>query len=981
MRSGESTAVGWTVALFAVSQANQGLGINTADTLFFLRFGVEFLPAMILLSGPVVMAFILVFAGGLGRIGASRWLPLAFLGSAAVVILERIGITLDLPGIYPVVWVMGQVVMTLSLTAMWTAAGAMYTTRQAKRLFPVFASAGIAGGVVGNAATGPLAQLVGTSNLLLVQAALLVGAASLAAALATRFFAPSTGERRESVLSHLRAGYDVTAASPLLRMVAGAGVAMGVLLFLVVFPFSEAVTASFPSETEVASYLGYFSAVATAATFLFSLLATNRLFARLGVVATLMAVPLVYLGGFGLWLVSFGLVTATVVRGLQFVAVNAIGETAWSSLFNVLAPRQRGQVMAFMAAGPRQLGVMLSGALLLVGAALPGQVRTVVGVVVAAATVLLVARMRRAYGAALLEAVRRGLVDVFAAPTAGMQKPDLDADTVHAMSACLDDSRPEARAMAVAALSRLDVEERAVGLLQRAIEDEDPRVRLTALDLLADGNWHDFVATLLTDPDSRIRRRTLELLSEDGSVVVPDQSRLLEDADPSVRAMAAVVVGGEAGRSLVENLLDSDQPEEVVAALTALHRGPDSTVATPVHLLGHPDRRVRAAAAPIVAARPGTALRVRRLLDDSSVVVRDAAAAALARSAEGAEALLDVLQHGSVRATDAALHALADTGRGGSGLAAWATGEIRRAAYLRGHRLTLEQMEGPSPMNRYLMWLLRIREERLERWAVTALTTPESEQAMRTVMRGLWSYDEETRSQAMEALDSIGDRAVVADLLSLLEADPVGPRRESRTSLRELSTDHDPWIRALAYRCLRDRLVEDVQQLRKAASRDPSPLVRDALARWNPPTMQEIDTLDLLERVLALRRVPLFSDVDPEDLERIALLVLERRYQPEELVFREGEEGDECLLIVSGEVVATTNRGGETIPIRRFGPGEHVGELALLRGRPRLSDVTAGPEGAHCLALRNPQLQAILEERPQVAMAMLATLAERLATM
>src|SRR5690606_4038906 len=158
-------------------------------------------------------------------------------------------------------------------------------------------------------------------------------------------------EVQTSVRTHLRAGYELTVASPMLRMVAGVGAALSALLFLVVFPFSEVVTSSFPSETEVASYLGYFSAAATAATFLVSLLATNRRFGRFGVAATLVAVPLVYLAGFSLWLVSFGLVTATLVRGLQFVAVNAIGETAWSSLFNVLPSRRRGQVMAFMAAG------------------------------------------------------------------------------------------------------------------------------------------------------------------------------------------------------------------------------------------------------------------------------------------------------------------------------------------------------------------------------------------------------------------------------------------------------------------------------------------------------------------------------------------------------------------------------------------------------------------------------------------------------
>ncbi len=980
VRPEERSVVAWTSALFAVSQANQGLGINIADTLFFLRFGVEFLPTMILLSGPVVMVGILVYAVGLGRVGAARWLPVAFLGSGVAIVLERIGILFDLTGIYPVVWLMGQVVMTLSLTAMWTAAGEIYTTRQAKRLFPLFASAGIAGGVVGNASTGPLAGLLGTDNVLLVQAGLLAAAAALAATLAVRFFPATSGPSPDNVLTDLRAGLDITRSSPLLRIVAGVGMAFGALLFLVVFPFSEVVTASFPTETDVASYLGYFSAVATVTTFLVSLFATNRLFARLGVVATLMSVPLVYLGGFSLWLVSFGLVTATIVRGFQFVAVNAIGGTAWSSLFNVLTTRRRGQVMAFMAAGPMQLGTMLSGVLLLAGSALPRPAQTGIGVLVALATVVLVWRMRSAYASALVEAVKRGLVDVFAAPSAGIQKPGLDADTLRAMSACLDDPRPGARAMATMSLARLDDEE-ATPLLVRALHDEDVRVRSAAVDVLSDGNWRDHLGLLLADPAPAMRRRSLELMWRDPSTIRPDLTAVLDDPDPLVRALAAALESGTRGRAIIEELLASDRVGDVTAALEALELRPGLTDTDLAAFLHHPHRRVRAAAAAVTAAQPEHIEDVVALLDDPSIVTRRSAATALARESHGIAALLRVLEEGSVRSSDAALAALTASGRGGAGLAEWASQEISRAAYLRRHRLALSSHREPSDVAGFLLRLLAAREERLERWAIQALTTPESEPAMRTVMRGLWSDDPETRSQAMEALDSLGARGVVGELLRLLEDDAGRPEGDYRRSLRELAADHDHWIRALAYRCLREEVMVDARRLREAAAVDPSPLVRDALSRWELPLMHDTETLDLMERVLVLQRVALFSAIDPEDLERIALVTTERRYDADESIFREGEEGDEMLIVVTGEVLISRRRNGVTEPIRTYEAGDHVGELALLRGQTRASDVIAGPDGVHALVLGGAELMAILEERPEVAMSMLGTLAERIATM
>jgi len=64
--------------------------------------------------------------------------------------------------------------------------------------------------------------------------------------------------------------------------------------------------------------------------------------------------------------------------------------------------------------------------------------------------------------------------------------------------------------------------------------------------------------------------------------------------------------------------------------------------------------------------------------------------------------------------------------------------------------------------------------------------------------------------------------------------------------------------------------------------------------------------------------------------------------------------------------------------IRTYEAGEHVGELAVLRERPRVASVVAQPGGARGLVVAGGGLKAILRERPDAAMAMLATLAERI---
>ena len=113
------------------------------------------------------------------------------------------------------------------------------------------------------------------------------------------------------------------------------------------------------------------------------------------------------------------------------------------------------------------------------------------------------------------------------------------------------------------------------------------------------------------------------------------------------------------------------------------------------------------------------------------------------------------------------------------------------------------------------------------------------------------------------------------------------------------------WIRALAVRCISEELIDDLGHLRGLADADQSGLVQSAIARWEVIGVHYTETLDTVDRVVALQRVPMFAGIDPEDLERIATLFTERRYDTGALIFAWGAEGDEMLIIVEGEVAVS----------------------------------------------------------------------------
>jgi hypothetical protein len=113
------------------------------------------------------------------------------------------------------------------------------------------------------------------------------------------------------------------------------------------------------------------------------------------------------------------------------------------------------------------------------------------------------------------------------------------------------------------------------------------------------------------------------------------------------------------------------------------------------------------------------------------------------------------------------------------------------------------------------------------------------------------------------------------------------------------------------------------------------PLV--ALAIWRPVVRAAEQTSSTEEHVALLRRNPLFAPLPLTALDRLAESLLPASFEPGEILMRKGDPGDDYLLIADGEVdVEDDGRH-----LRICGPGEGVGEIALLRRVPRTATVVA----------------------------------------
>jgi MFS family permease len=106
---------------------------------------------------------------------------------------------------------------------------------------------------------------------------------------------------------------------------------------------------------------------------------------------------------------------------------------------------------------------------------------------------------------------------------------------------------------------------------------------------------------------------------------------------------------------------------------------------------------------------------------------------------------------------------------------------------------------------------------------------------------------------------------------------------------------------------------------------------------WRRIGALDAEALAPLRELELLRAIPLFRPLPATTLEQLASSLIPVKASPGTEVIREGEAGDRFYVIASGEVEVSS----EGKPLTTQGPGDHFGEIALLRDVPRTATVRA----------------------------------------
>ncbi len=147
----------------------------------------------------------------------------------------------------------------------------------------------------------------------------------------------------------------------------------------------------------------------------------------------------------------------------------------------------------------------------------------------------------------------------------------------------------------------------------------------------------------------------------------------------------------------------------------------------------------------------------------------------------------------------------------------------------------------------------------------------------------------------------------------------------------------------------------------------------------NPPTTSVAGTPQNEEHARILARVPLFLDLSKREVQRISAGTVLREYAAGQDLMQQGTPGVGLFVLVSGRVRVSARQedGGDLHELAVMGPGEVLGEMALLDDLPRSATATA-LEPTQALLVPFQSFRAALREDPDITIKLLAVVSRRL---
>jgi ATP/ADP translocase len=640
IRSGEAEKVFLMAVYLLMAVSAFIIGRITRDALFLGEYDRSALVFMYMTVAVAVSIPSYLYARVADRYRRDRIVKITLIFFALSVVGLRVALGLSGRWIYIVLYNWIEVVGAFLMIQFWTFAGDIFSSRQAKRLFPIIGGGGVLANILCGATVSGLVKVIGTENLLLV----LVACLAVCFGVVHRLGALEKPRLQEAITGRksrakrgafkMRSELSDVFKSKHLRIVAAMTVATFVTVQFIDFQFKALTKSHFTIDgitqvDQLSSFYGVFFTITGVVAAVMQFGITGRLLERFGIVISLLILPSVLLvGSVGMVVgIASNFVASVFTKGAENSMRYSVYDATMQVIYMPVPSHERGRAKSFID------GILKPGAMGFAGLALwffvarndlPVHHLSFVALILTGLWIALILSIRREYVAQLLASLRRRRLD-FSSQTLVIN----DDATVETLRRAM--SSPEA-----------------------------PEVR-NALELVGrvvGRDLADDLIPLLERPEEDIRVKVLELLGGSRSLKAATQAQALFQSDSqqvksaAIRAYTSIM--GDRALQVVQAFLASDAAEVRAAAVASLiqHGGLDGILLSAEHLKAmieseKDDERLMAARVLRDIGVKNFYQPVLRLMNDKSPRVQNAAiqAAGTMRSPELVPALVYKLSY------------------------------------------------------------------------------------------------------------------------------------------------------------------------------------------------------------------------------------------------------------------------------------------------------------------------------------------------
>lgn len=501
IRSSETSRFRFFFLLAALLFSSQAVAMTVCESMLLSRLGIEALPYSVLAASALTLVCSFFYGKWVtGKRYEDSLLQLVAVAVTVIACSAPFVLQGSKPA-YVAIFAFHFVTFTIFSQHLQALAGDYFDTLAAKRVLPLIGIGATVGEISGGLSSSLITRLIPVEGLLALWAGLLIAAALFTATNRARLalWNPGTGQGRRAEPSKTR---DDGSRSPLARALVVMVCLMIFTMSMTQYVVSDVFVNSFPSESDLAAFLGAFVACSNALEMVIASQFTPRLLRRLGVARTNTIHAFLAVVTLSLLWSSYTLLPAILAWMNRKTVHDALAGPVRRLVFNALPASQRVSTMAFIdgVAGSAARAAASLFLFLLQGS-WPVIWFVITGIAFAALYLLSALRVAREYLSALVREVSQGqLTGVLERGVAGdtkvadgnqepgeisvWQQSGGSPATLEELFALTEDPSDSVREAAVRKLGGLN-DPLAYVLLCRCLENPESRLRQLASQQLS----------------------------------------------------------------------------------------------------------------------------------------------------------------------------------------------------------------------------------------------------------------------------------------------------------------------------------------------------------------------------------------------------------------------------------------------------------------------------------------------------------------